>query len=163
HTETAMAKKSKAKRRTARPAKAKAPRKAARKVAKRAKSRAKADHVALPGSTRPCIHAQRVRDVDPGAPVEVTIEIRGPALPDELPAHALTREEYESKFSASREDADKVARVLEKYGIRVVDVSLPGRSLRASGTAAEMEAAFHPGLGIYETPQQGEYRGREGS
>ncbi|MGH2862506.1 MAG: S53 family peptidase, partial [Solirubrobacteraceae bacterium] len=36
------------------------------------------------------------------------------------------------------------------------------RSLRVSGTAAQLEAAFKPGLGVYSHPEQGEFRGREG-
>ncbi|HTW11883.1 MAG TPA: S53 family peptidase, partial [Solirubrobacteraceae bacterium] len=36
------------------------------------------------------------------------------------------------------------------------------RSMRVSGTAAQVENAFKPGLGVYESPEQGQFRGREG-
>ncbi len=35
------------------------------------------------------------------------------------------------------------------------------RSMRVSGSAADMERAFKPNLGIYRDPKQGEFRGRE--
>jgi kumamolisin len=38
-----------------------------------------------------------------------------------------------------------------------------GRSLRVSGTAAAMEAAFKAGVAIYHSAAQGNFRGREGS
>ncbi|MGF6413984.1 hypothetical protein [Paraburkholderia sp. MM5482-R1] len=49
-------------------------------------------HVELPGSRRPLPHnAIRIRDIDPHAPVEVTVTLKGPKLPsaNELPEKAL--------------------------------------------------------------------------
>jgi kumamolisin len=161
-----MARRPKAKTPAARSAKAKAKSKRTKRPAKtRAATAAPATHIALPGSSRPARNAQRVRDANPAAPVEVTIELRGPALPDvdQIPTRALTHEEFNSKYGASQADADKVSHVLQRFGIKVIETSLPGRSLRASGTVAQMEAAFHPGLGVYENREQGQYRGREGA
>jgi kumamolisin len=122
-------------------------------------------HVALRGSTRPAkSDAKRLRDADPQSKVEVTISLRGPDLPDpaSAPTARLSREEFASKYGAQREDADKVARILESYGLKIDEVSLPSRSIRVSGTVTQMEAAFHPKLGIYQSKEQGEFRGREG-
>jgi kumamolisin len=52
--------------------------------------------------------------------------------------------------------------VLEGYGLSVHEVSPLTRSLRVKGTAAQMEAAFRPGLAMYSSSDQGEFRGREG-
>jgi kumamolisin len=64
------------------------------------------------------------------------------------------------KFGASKKDADKVAKSLKKFGLKVDSVSLATRSMSVSGTAAAMEAAFKPDLAMMRAPDQGEYRGR---
>ncbi|HEY6346488.1 MAG TPA: S53 family peptidase [Bryobacteraceae bacterium] len=123
-------------------------------------------HVELPGSQRPAKRgAHRLRDADPHSHVEVTLTLRGPALPDadHLPKKALSREEFDMKYAASQEDADRVGQVLKGYGLKVDDVSLPTRSMRVSGTVAAIEAAFRADLGIYQSADQGEFRGREGA
>jgi hypothetical protein len=74
---------------------------------------------------------------------------------------ALTLADFESNYAASRDDADKVAEVLGRFGLKVDSISLPTRSMRVSGTVAAMEAAFHPNLGIYESADQGEFRDRQ--
>jgi kumamolisin len=122
-------------------------------------------HVALQDSNRPIkSDARRLRDADPSAPVEITVSLRGPQLPDadHLPSATLSREQFETQFGARREDVEKAQSVFEKYGLTVEDVSLRTRSMRISGTVASMEKAFQPHLGIYKSKEQGEYRGREG-
>jgi kumamolisin len=119
----------------------------------------------LKGSSRPAkSDAKRIGDADPKSQVEVTVSLRGPSLPgaDNLPSAAISHEDFASKYVARQEDADKVARVLQGYGLKIEEVSLPGRSMRVSGTAAAMDSAFQAHLGIYRNTQQGEYRGREG-
>jgi kumamolisin len=123
-------------------------------------------HVTLPGSERPLKRgATRVREIHPESPVEVTVTLRGPEIPgaDHHPAPALSPAEFASLYGASEEDAAAVARVLGGYGLTVRQVDLPGRSVVVSGPARAIEAAFHPGLGVYHSPEQGEYRGREGA
>jgi kumamolisin len=118
-------------------------------------------HVVLPGSQRPLKRdAVRIGDVDPNARVEVTVTVRGPELPQ--PGAALTRAQFDSAYGASRDDIDTVSKVLERFGLTVEDASEATRSVRVSGTADEMEAAFHPRLGIYRTAAQGDFRGRQG-
>jgi len=96
--------------------------------------------------------------------IELTLSLRGPDLPDanSLPSHALTLADVESQYGASRDDAAKVAAVLQGYGLKIDDTSLATRSMRVSGTAKAVQAAFHPNLGIYENAEQGEFRDREG-
>ncbi len=57
---------------------------------------------------------------------------------------------------------DKVSRVLRGFGLKIKGISIDTRSMRVSGTAGAMEAAFHPNLGIYESKAQGRFRDREG-
>src|ERR1700704_1390205 len=123
------------------------------------------DKVLLPDSARPAkADARRVRNADPNAQVEITLDIRTRGVPDanHLPQHALTPEQYTTQYGARDEDIQKVRKVLESYGIKVEGVDQATGSVRASGTVAAMEAAFSPNLGIYDSEDQGEYRGREG-
>jgi kumamolisin len=96
--------------------------------------------------------------------MEVTLTLRGPALPDanNLPAQGLSPDEFAKQYSASEEDAKTVARVLQGYGLKIEEVSLPTRSIRVSGTVGQMQAAFQSNLAIYHNAKQGEFRGREG-
>ncbi len=123
-------------------------------------------HVILPGSKRgkdPA--ATRARDVDPKEKIVVTIGLSGPKLPgaDEYVGQTLTPMEFAEKFAAKKSDADKVAKSLKKFGLKVEEVSLETRSMRVSGTAAAMQAAFKPSMAIMRSADQGEYRGRQGT
>ncbi|HEX3092868.1 MAG TPA: S53 family peptidase [Candidatus Angelobacter sp.] len=123
------------------------------------------DKVFLADSARPAkASAKRLRNANPDSPVEITVNIRSRGVPDanHLPQRALTPEQYAAQYGASEEDVQKVRNVLESYGIKVDGVSQATGSIRASGTVAAMEAAFSPNLGIYQSDDQGEYRGREG-
>ena len=123
-------------------------------------------YVTLPGSYRPRgSNAQRLRDANPQEHMEVTVILRAPKLPtaDRLPEHPLSSAEFEAQYASSQDDANKVADVLKRFGLKIEEVSLVTHSMRVSGTVEQMENAFHAGLGIYSSPEQGEYRGREGS
>lgn len=122
-------------------------------------------HVELPGSRRaPPSNAVRRRDVDPDAHIEVTVTLKGPALPglDAFPAKTMTRAEVDKAFGVPAETVQKVADVLRGYGLHPQTAHQAGRSLVVTGTAAAMNAAFCPNLGVYSAPGQGEFRGREG-
>jgi hypothetical protein len=83
-------------------------------------------HVLLPGSKRPKDpNAVRVRNVDPKEQIDLTINLVGPALPtaDKYVGQTLTPERLQSEFGAKKEDADKVANVLGKFGLKVESVS----------------------------------------
>jgi len=123
-------------------------------------------HVLLPGSKRgkdPL--ATRVGAVDPQEKVVVTIGLAGPKLPsaDEFVGQTLTPEQFSERFGASQADADKVKKSLKRYGLKVEAVTLETRSMRVSGTAKAMEAAFKPEMSIMRSARDGEYRGRQGA
>ncbi len=123
------------------------------------------DHVILANSCRSAKKgATRVGEVDPSSRVEVTLTLRGrEELPELDPREpAMSREELESGYGASGEDLQTAQRTLERYGLTVEETSALTRSMRVSGTAAQMEEAFHPGMAIYRSDELGEYRGREG-
>jgi kumamolisin len=123
-------------------------------------------HVLLPGSKRgKDPNAVKVGKLDPKERINVTIDLAGPELPaaDEYVGKTLTPEELAEKYGTKKADADKVAKVLRKYGLKVEEVSLGSRSMRVSGTIASMEAAFKPGLTLMKSARQGEYRGRQGA
>jgi kumamolisin len=122
-----------------------------------------AEYVPLPGSTRARQRdAQRRDELAPDGYVEVTVTLAGPALPEAGTNGPLTREKLASKYGADPETISKVSDVLTGLGLTVLDASPLTRSMRVSGTAAQMEAAFHPGLATYSNAGQGEFRGREG-
>jgi len=122
------------------------------------------DHVVLAGNERHMRVAQRVGSVDPQSHVEVTVTLRGPQLPPlDATKPAISRTDYENRYAASAEDIALVRETLERYGLTVEDASALTRSMRVSGTAEQMEEAFHPGMAIYRNEEQGDFRGREGA
>jgi kumamolisin len=108
--------------------------------------------------------AKRLRDASPQQRVDVTLTLRGPKLPDAaiFARRPPSLAQFRAKCGASRADANKVSQVLRKFGLSIDEVSLETRSMKVSGTVAQMEAAFHPNLGIYESAKQGTFRDREG-
>jgi kumamolisin len=129
-------------------------------------SKSTRSYVVLPGSKRTKHpEATVVGKVDPNEKITVTINLAGPQLPDadQYVGQTLTPEEFSRKFGAKKEDADTVAAALKKYGLKIDDVSLTNRSIRATGTAAAMEAAFQPNLVLMRSARQGQFRGRQGS
>jgi kumamolisin len=120
-------------------------------------------HVVLPGSRRPLkqdvtLHNQ----IDPAVRIEVTVKLKGPDVPEPVPGKTMTRQEFAAQFAADDATVEKVTSELKKHGL-VIEASSPEtRSLRVSGTVAQMEEVFRAGLGIYFSPTQGLFRGREG-
>lgn len=123
-------------------------------------------HVTLVGSKRgKQPFAVRVRDVDPNEMIAVTLVLSGPDLPgpDDHVGETLTPEQLTETYGVRQADVDKVVQTLEKFGLRVDEVSLLTRSMRVSGSASAMEAAFKPNMAIMRSPGQDEYRGRQGT
>lgn len=122
-----------------------------------------ADHVPLPGSERPAkAGAQRLRDLDPETRLDVTVTLAGPQLPEPGIGKPLTREQLERDHGPDPAVIAQVTQTLQRFGLNVDHVSALTRTLRVSGTAAQFEAAFKPGLAVYSHPEQGEFRGRAG-
>jgi kumamolisin len=123
------------------------------------------DHVELKNSRRrPPPDSKRLRDVDPNERIKVTVTLKGPELPApaNMPKRPLSRSEIDRRFGVRLATIRKVERVLQAFRLRVDDVKQGGRSLRVSGTAAAMIAAFQPKLGVYRLHGLGEIRGRHG-
>jgi kumamolisin len=123
-------------------------------------------HVVLPGSNRPRDpDAEKVGKPDPKQKIDVTLDLAGPDLPaaDQFVGQTLTPEELAEKYGTKKADANKVAKVLRRFGLKIEDVSLATRSMRVSGTIAAMEAAFKPQLMLMRSARQGDYRGRQGT
>lgn len=121
-------------------------------------------HAVVAGSDRKRSKgARRVGEANPREKLELTLSLRGPKLPsaDELGGGPLTPAEFRKKYCASPRDAQKVAKVLKGFGLKIESTTLETRSMRVSGTVADVEAAFHARLGIYESRSQGRYRDRE--
>jgi kumamolisin len=126
---------------------------------------AKQTHVVLTGSKRgKDPHANRIGDVDPNEKIDVTITLAGPKLPgaNDL-VGTLTPAKFKRKYGAKKADADKVAKSLKKFGLKVESVSLATRSVRVSGKVRDMSKAFKVKLGIMRSSRQNDYRGRTGS
>ena len=127
---------------------------------------ARTSHVVLKGSRRvKDRHAIRIGNVDPTQKIDLTIVLTGPKLPeaDEFVGQTLTRAKLTEKFGADQADVDKVAKSLKKFGLTVTDVALETRSMRVSGTARQIEAAFRPKMAMMHSARDGDYRGRRGT
>ena len=123
-------------------------------------------HVELPDSRRPMAHgARRVRGLDPHTHVEVTLTLNAPPLPptDKLPEKALSAAELARHYGASAKEFAKSKTCSVPMGCGSRASAASGRSMRVSGTAHAIEAAFKAGLAIYHNADQGEFRGREGA
>jgi kumamolisin len=122
-------------------------------------------HVALEGSRRPppknCV---RLGDLDANTSVDATVTLRGPDLPiaAHMPNEALSRKEIAEKFGVAKETVQKVERVLQSYGLQVLEVAQCGRTVKVRGSTAAIWAAFRPNFGIYEVIGVGPIRAREG-
>ena len=122
-------------------------------------------YVELKGSRRKAPDDSiRHRDLDPRERIDVTMTLKGPELPSpaQMPKRPLSRREIDRRFGVRPAVIRKVEDVLRSLGLRIDDVKQGGRSLRVSGTAAAMMAAFRAELGIYKLRDLGEVRAREG-
>ena len=121
------------------------------------------DHVRLAGSERPRkADAVRVADLDQGEAIEVTVTLAGPELPAPNPERPLSPETMRRNYGARPETIRRVSAALEALGLRIEDHSELTRSLRVTGTVAQLEAAFRAQLGVYRTSDGKLFRGREG-
>ena len=121
-------------------------------------------HVIVLGSKRPRDpDAIRTGPVDPNERFDVTLVLNGPKLPGPDEQVKLEPQELLKDFGTTPADADAVAKSLRKYGLKVNSVSLQTRSMKVSGTAKAMQAAFQADLSMMRSAKQGEYRGRQGT
>ena len=116
------------------------------------------ERVALPG-------AKALGVVNPHTTIEVLLKLRRKKeLPDigSRPAKPMTREELASEYGGSAQDMSKVEQTMQGFGLKVVSTDPATRSVRMSGTAAQIEAAFQ--VKLFDYSHSGEhYRGRVGA
>ena len=122
-------------------------------------------HTAVTGSKRNPLPQSRVLGrTNQHATIEVILKLRRKKeLPDlaKRPAGYMTREALAAEYGASEADIKQVVDVFGRYGLKPVDVNAATRTVRLSGTVAEMESAFLVTLFNYAHPS-GPYRGRVG-
>jgi pseudomonalisin len=61
----------------------------------------------------------------------------------------LTPSDFENQFGASREDVDRVTQWLASHGFSIDEIPAGRQSIIFSGTAAEVESAFHTSIRTY--------------
>ena len=116
--------------------------------------------------------AKRLGDIDPQERIEATLELRrrgGGSLAEALEARrrsgteatVLSREEFRDTLGADPADVERVEAFAHAHGLDVVDANLAQRTVRVSGTAAAMRAAFGVKLGRFQFKTV-RYRGRSG-
>jgi kumamolisin len=112
----------------------------------------KTDRTPLEGSRpRSTAAFRNCRDAPASQPVEATVVVRrrsAPKMQSRLDAilrgeaPPMSREEAEQSLGADPEDLRKVTEFAQAHGLTVTESSAPQRSVRISGTVAQMEAAF---------------------
>jgi kumamolisin len=132
--------------------------------------------ITVPGSERTAPpNARIVGAPDPHERIEVTVLVRPRSTSKGFAASAkemgslspkkrkyLSREEFAAAHGANQDDVEKVEEFAHEHNLTVVEVSLPRRSIKLSGTVADLSAAFGVYLANYEHTD-GIYRSRTGS
>jgi kumamolisin len=130
--------------------------------------------VAIAGSERaPDPHHPRVGDPPGERELEVTVYLRASAPLDWVDGEAerpvterrvLSREELASAHGAREDDIQAVRAFAAEYGLEVGDVDPARRSIALRGTVDALARAFGAqGLGLFQHPTAGVYRGRQGA
>jgi kumamolisin len=112
--------------------------------------------------THPEAGLHTLPDPDPSTPIQVTILLRRRAVSGSAEAGRLerilegespplSREEAAASLGADPADLDRVTRFAESHGLTVLESSQARRSVRVSGTVAQMEAAFGTKLHTHAT------------
>jgi kumamolisin len=124
-----------------------------------------AKHAPVVGSRRVPLPGARVLGrTSARKKAEVSLKLRRKRKLPELtarPASVMTRDVLASRYGASKRDIAKVVAAFKKYGLKVVHTNPATRTIRLSGTIAQLEAAFHTRLFDYAYVG-GQYRGRVG-
>src|ERR1700684_1005256 len=66
----------------------------------------------------------------------------------------LTVDEFTARFGPSQEDYDSVIRFAEANGLTVAGASRNRMNLDVTGPVANVEAAFHVTMGLYQHPPE---------
>jgi kumamolisin len=97
-------------------------------------------------------------------PIELTLALRGPPLPDfnDSSIFGLSKQQVNEKFGVTKPDAAHVCKVMREFGFEIQNVNLAARSVAIKGTVAQAVKAFQPTLAMYKNKDQGVFRDRTG-
>ena len=122
-------------------------------------------HVVLEGSRRRMLPGARLLGrADAQEKMDVTVKVRRMKDLPELagrPERAMTHAELAAGYGASPADLELTRAVLGRFGLAVAQSSPAARSIRFTGTVAQMENAFQVRLFTY-AHESGNHRGRVG-
>jgi kumamolisin len=131
--------------------------------------------IKLPGSERrPMAGAKIVGAVDASQRIEITLQVRrrsgvvlkpmveGIASQKLADRQYLTRAQLASQYGAGTDDIAKIDAFAHDHGLTVVEASIPRRTVKLSGTIADLSAAFGVKLKRYKSGNIS-YRGRTGA
>ncbi len=123
---------------------------------------ARPNRAVIPGSEKSADpRATIVAGVDPNERIAVTVRLRpDQPIPDGYAGQPP--EEFERLHGARPADVAGVSSFAQEYGLDVDRVSVAERTVKLSGTAAEMRQAFDVDLAHFQTPEE-TYRGRVGT
>src|SRR5215469_15455110 len=110
----------------------------------------------IAGSKRvPLAGARALGRANPHTTIEVSLKLRRkneiPNLTGRL-ATTMSREQLAERYGASEDDIDKVVQAFQKFGMKQVEANAATRTVRLSGTIAQMENAFQVKLFNYAHP-----------
>jgi kumamolisin len=120
-----------------------------------------ADRWIVPGSARTRPPGEFVSVADPREVVDVTVIVRSKYGGELLPGH-LSREEFAVSYGAGEGDLERVESFAADHGLSVVQRDAARRSVRLSGTVAQMCDAFGVSLSTYRL-ENVTFRGRTGT
>jgi kumamolisin len=133
---------------------------------------AHADLVPVRGTEKRLLaQAEPAGSLEPDEQVDITVILRsrtdrelaretaGPRAEQER----LSREAFADRFGADPADAARVEAFAARHALRVIDLSLPRRSVVLAGSISRLSEAFNVRLGRYAHPEVGTFRGRQGA
>lgn len=124
--------------------------------------------VTLAGNAAPLVNSARTGDVSGGQRITAALalklhnqqalekflaDVQNPASPEYH--HFLTPAQFNAEFGPSQADVGKAVSFLEKSGATGIEVSGNRQAITFSGSAAQLEAAFHTRIGTYHDQSSG--------
>jgi kumamolisin len=117
----------------------------------------------VPGSDRAApADSSLIGVADPKEQLSVTVVVRRriPASPPPE-SRPISRDQFAGLYGADPADVSQIEQFAADHDLTVVQIDLPRRSIKLSGTVAQMNEAFGTQLRLFQSPQ-GTYRGRTG-
>jgi kumamolisin len=132
---------------------------------KHMKTKSMTTRATLPASLKqPPQDAKPAGKIDPDERIEVTVRLRrkpGAGIPQAGP-QPMSRDEFRANYGADPADLEKIEAFAHEHGFDVVQSSVAQRSVRLSGTVANMQAAFGTRLKCYRKGRTN-FRARTGT